>query len=499
MQIIVPILIAAAVMLVILLLFILIRAIRFGKKSNRITLNAEIVPVDLDAREMAEHLSHIIQCATVSSLEPDKIDHSTFDALHQALDVDFPRIKEKLDKTVLNGHNLIYRWEGTHPELDPILFMAHQDVVPADPVTLDQWTHPPFSGAIVDGTLWGRGSQDCKNVMVSTMEAIEALLAVDYQPERTVYMAFGQDEEVGGRTGQKVISQHFKDQGIHFAAVLDEGGAIMEGMMPGVKAPIALIGNAEKGYLTLELKATSDGGHSSMPPAVTTIGRLARGIARLENNPVPGTPQRVVPMFASMGKHTPFVFKLAFSNLWLFNNFLTKRFTANPRTAAMIRTTTAVTIINGGVKDNVLPSEASAMVNFRLAPGDTIQSVIEYVKFLVKPYDLEVSVAGEQPWEASAVSDPNSPAFDHLSECIQNQFGEVAIAPYTVMGATDARYYNELSENVFRFSAVMMEPEQLTSIHNINENITVDQFHHSVEFLAALIQRWAQASWIKMN
>jgi carboxypeptidase PM20D1 len=310
-------------------------------------------------------------------------------------------------------------------------------------------------------------------------------------------MAFGQDEEVGGETGQKVISQHFKEQGVHFAAVLDEGGAIMEGMMPGVKAPMALIGNAEKGYLTLEIKATGAGGHSSMPPKITTIGRLARGIAKLENNPIPGSPTRIVPMFASMGKHTPFIYQLAFGNLWLFNNFLTKRFTAAPRTAAMIRTTTAVTIINGGVKDNVLPSEASAMVNFRISPGDTIESIIEYVKYLVKPYDLEVSVAGEHPWEASTVSDPNSPAFDHLSECIQSQFGEVAIAPYTVMGATDARYYNELSENVFRFSALKMESEQLTSVHNINEYITIDQFKQSVEFLTALIQRWGQAVWVK--
>ena len=195
-------------------------------------------------------------------------------------------------------------------------------------------------------------------MMNSAMEAIEALLASGYQPERTVYMAFGQDEEVGGTTGQKVMSAHFKEQGIHFAAVLDEGGAIMQGMMPGVKAPMALIGNAEKGYITLELKATGDGGHSSMPPAISTIGMLARGVARVENNPVPGSPRRVVPMFESMGKHTPFMMKLAFGNLWLFYNYLNKRFAASPRTAAMIRTTTAVTIINGGVKDNVLPSEA---------------------------------------------------------------------------------------------------------------------------------------------
>ena len=496
MQFIYLLLIAIAAILVLIVVIALTRAASFGKKSNAAALNAEVQEVKLDAQKMAEHLSHAIQCETLSNLDPEKVDGSTFEKLHHVLDEDYPLIKEKLEKTVFNGYNLIYRWEGSNPELDPILFMAHQDVVPADPATLDQWAQPPFSGAIVDGKIWGRGSLDCKNQMNSTLEAVEALLSVDYQPERTIYMAFGQDEEVGGTRGQKAISQYFKEQGVHFAAVTDEGGAIMQGMLPGVAAPMALIGNTEKGYLTLEIKATGDGGHSSMPPQVTTIGRLARGIVALESNPVPGTPERIAPMFESMGKFTPFIFKLAFSNLWLFNGMLTKRLASNPRTAALIRTTTAVTIVNGGVKDNVLPSEASAMVNMRLAPGDSIASIIEYVKYLVQPYGLEVIIAGEQPWEAAAVSDPNSPAFDHLADCIQHQFGEVAIAPFTMTGATDARYYNDLSENVFRFSAVNMQDGQLESIHNINEHITVEQFAQSVEFLVALIQRWGQAQWV---
>ena len=492
-----PLLIAIGLILLVIVVIAVARAFTFGKKATAASLNRETKTIDLDAMKMAEHLSAVVQCKTVSSLDKETVDLGELDKLHQVLEKNFPLIHSKLEKTVLNGHNLIYKWEGSNTELDPILFMAHQDVVPVDPATAEDWKEPGFSGKIIEGRIWGRGSQDCKNVLVSSMEAVEALLDSDYQPERSIYLAFGQDEEVGGVTGQKVMSAYFKEKGVHFAAVLDEGGAIMEGMMPGVKAPMALIGNAEKGYLTLELKATGEGGHSSMPPESSTIGMLARAVARVENNPVPGSPQRVVPMFASMGKHTPFVFKLALSNLWLFHNFLTRKFTSSPRTAAMIRTSTAVTIINGGVKDNVLPSEATAMVNFRIAPGDTIESIIEYIQYLVKPYNVEVSIAGETPWNPSAVSDPNSPAFDHLADAIQAQFGDIAIAPYTVMGATDARYYNELSENVFRFAAVKMEEEQLGSIHNINEYITVDQFKQSVDFLVALMQRWGQAAWVK--
>lgn len=475
----------------------LVRATSFGSQKNASAVKVEPLEIAFDKDTLAAHLANAIQCATVSNLEREKIDLATFDQLHKTLQKDFPLIEDNLEKTVLAGHNLIYHWQGSNQDLDPVLFMAHQDVVPADPASLDQWTQPPFSGAIVDGKIWGRGTLDVKSQMVAVMEAVEGLLAAGYQPERSVFLAFGQDEEIGGTQGQKLITEHFKAQNIHFAAVMDEGGAILESQIPGVKVPIALIGNCEKGYLTLEIKATGSGGHSSMPPAVTTIGRLARGIAYLENNPIPGNPQRVLPMFETMGKHTPFMMRLAFANMWLFNGYLKKHFESSPRMAAMIRTTTAVTIIKGGVKDNVLPSEASAFVNFRLSPGDTIESVIEFVKYLVKPYDLAVNISGEHPWEASGVSDPNSPAFDHLAACIKDTFGDVAVAPYTVMGATDARYYNDLSENVFRFSPVKMEGDQLGSVHNINEYITVDQFHQTVTFMSAMLQRWAQARWVE--
>ena len=490
------ILASIAVLLLAIIIIALVRVFSFDSQKKASAVKAEPVQVSFNKDSLAAHLSNAIQCATVSDLEREKIDLAAFDQLHKTLQEDFPLIEANLEKTVLAGYNLIYRWQGTNQELDPILFMAHQDVVPADPASLDQWTQPPFSGAIVDGKIWGRGTLDVKGQMIAAMEAVEGLLTGGYQPERTVYLAFGQDEEIGGTQGQKLITEHFKAHHIHFAAVMDEGGAVLESQIPGVKVPVALVGNCEKGYLTLEIKASGSGGHSSMPPAVTTIGRLARGIAYLENNPIPGIPHRVRPMFETMGKHTPFLMRLAFANMWLFNGYLKKRFESAPRMAAMIRTTTAVTIINGGVKDNVLPSEASAFVNFRLSPGDTIESVIEFVKYLVKPFDLEVKISGEIPWEASGVSDPNSPAFDHLAACIHDTFGNVAVAPYTVMGATDARYYNELSENVFRFSPIKMESEQLGSVHNINEYITVDQFHQAVTFMCAMLQRWAQARWV---
>jgi carboxypeptidase PM20D1 len=491
--------ILAVIILLLLAVIIiaLVRAFSFGSQKNASAVKVTPVQVSFNKDALAAHLANTIQCATVSNLDRDKIDLDTFDQLHKTLQKNFPLIEANLEKTVLAGHNLIYRWQGANQDLDPILFMAHQDVVPADPASLDQWTQPPFSGAIVDGKIWGRGTLDVKGQMVAAMEAVEGLLAVGYQPERSVYLAFGQDEEIGGTQGQKLITEHFKAKNIHFAAVMDEGGAVLESQIPGVKVPVALVGNCEKGYLTLEIKASGSGGHSSMPPAVTTIGRLARGIAHLEQNPVPGNPHRVLPMFETMGKHTPFMMRLAFANMWLFNGYLKKRFESAPRMAAMIRTTTAVTIIKGGVKDNVLPSEASAFVNFRLSPGDTIESVIEFVKYLVKPFDLEVNIGGEHPWEASGVSDPNSPAFDHMAACIKDTFGDIAIAPYTVMGATDARYYNDLSENVFRFSPIKMEEKQLSSVHNINEYITVDQFHQAVTFMSAMLQRWAQARWVE--
>ena len=483
------------VLIVLIVVVALVRAFRFGNDEV-----GEVKPVSLpvmDSEKLAAHLSDTIQCETLSYLDAEKVDSTTFLALHEVLKKNYPLIYGKLECEVQDGFNLVYHWEGSNEGLDPILLMAHQDVVPADPVTLDQWKQAPFSGKIVDGAIWGRGTLDCKGQMVGVMEAIEYLLGTDYQPERSITLAFGQDEEVGGQAGQNLISRRFKEKGIHFAAVLDEGGAILSGQIPGVKVPVALVGNCEKGYVTLEIKAKGDGGHSSMPPRVTTIGRLAKGLAKLEANPVPYNVERIIPMFKALGKRAPFMYQLAFSNLWLFRGFLQKKLQDNPKMAAIIHSTTAITMINGGVKDNILPSEASALVNFRLSSGDSIQHLIEYVKYLVEPYDLSVSVAGEHPWEASPVSNVDSPAFDLLSTCIQETFGEVAVTPFVMLGATDARYYSDLSEHVYRFGPVRMHSDQLDSVHNINEHITVEQFTETVQFFVLLTKKWAKAQWVE--
>ena len=488
------ILLILSVLIVAVITVVLVRASRFGKAGGRLIEQSDLPSVD--SEKIAAHLSDTVQCETLSNLDADKVDPASFEALHAVLKKDYPLIYEKLTVTVQDGFNLIYHSEGSNTVLDPILFMAHQDIVPADPATLDQWTEPAFSGKVVDGKIWGRGTLDCKGQLVGVMEAIEYLLETGFQPERGIYLAFGQDEEVGGQTGQHLISAYFKEQGIHFAAVLDEGGAILSGQIPGVEVPVALVGTGEKGFVTLEIKAEGTGGHSSMPPKVTTIGRLARGLAKLEANPVPSNLDRVIPMFESLGSNLPFLYRIAFANLWLFRGMLLKKFEDAPKMAAMIRTTTAITIIKGGVKDNILPSEASGFVNFRLSSGDTIEHLLEYVKFMVKDYNLSVQLSGEQPWEASPVSSTDSPAFDLLRNCIQSSFGDVAVAPFVVMGATDARYYSDLSENVYRFAPVRMEASQLDSVHNINEYITVEQFTETVQFFIEITKKWAKAQWV---
>jgi len=284
---------------------------------------------------------------------------------------------------------------------------------------------------------------------------------------------------------------------MQFAAVIDEGGALMSNMLPGVKEPVALVGNCEKGYLTLAIKALGSGGHSSMPPRKTAIGQLSKGITRLVNNPVPSDIQRIVPLFQGVGEKLPFFYRMAFANTWFFRSYLLRKLEDNPKMAAIIRTTTAPTIIHGGVKDNILPSEVTAWVNFRLAPGDSIEHVVEYVKYLVRDLDLEVSIAGDHPGEASPVSPVTTPAFTRLRTCIQQAFGDVAIAPFTMMGATDARYYAELSENVYRFAPVRMQEGQMDSVHNINEHISVAQFTEMVQFFGLLVESWSKASWVE--
>ena len=283
-----------------------------------------------------------------------------------------------LKREVINGYSLLYTWQGSRPDLEPVMLMAHQDVVSAgaDPADTAEWTHPPFEGVIADGFIWGRGTLDIKNQLIGIMEAAEALLGQGYRPERTILFGLGHDEETGGVNGCKIMGQMLKERGVHLAGIVDEGGGITEGLAAGVRGAVGLIGVSEKGYLTVAFTVQGQPGHSSTPPPQTAIGILARALARLEAHPMPTHLRRVRPMYHGIGLAAPIYLQVAFANVWLFGLLLRRWLMRNPEMNASIRTTTALTIVQGGVEDNTVPAEARAIVNFRLLPGETIAEVL---------------------------------------------------------------------------------------------------------------------------
>jgi carboxypeptidase PM20D1 len=468
---------------------VLWRTVNFGKTNPPVEpFKAE--PVDGNA--VAEHLSSAIRCQTVSN-ENHLPAADALRQLHHELERMYPRIHTTLQRQLINEFSLLYHWQGSDPALIPILFMAHQDVVPIDPSSLSEWQHPPFSGEVADGFVWGRGALDIKNQLIAVMEAVETLLERGFQPRRSIYLAFGHDEEISGHQGAAQIAAWFKEQGIELEAVVDEGVAVVKGILPGVSSPVALVGNAEKGYLTLELSVEQAPGHSSTPPRQTAIGILAAALTRLEANPLPTHIQYAMPMFEAAGKELPFLYRLGFANQWLLGGVIRSALEDQPATNAAMRTTTAVTIINGGLKDNILPPRASASVNFRLIPGESISDVITHVQRVVDDSRVKVQPVHGSGWESSPVSPTDSPAFKAIDEITRQVFGDVIVAPFLMLGATDARYYSGICPQVYRFSPLLYEMEDMKRVHGINERISLENLERMVQFFTLLMQRWGQA------
>jgi len=304
--------------------------------------------IKIDKDSICEHLSKAIQFRTISYPDTSKIDGSEFLALHDYFEKTFPTLHSTLIKKVIGKYSLLYKWKGRNTDLKPILLMAHFDVVPAESNAENPWKHPPFAGNIADGYIWGRGTLDDKSSVLGILEAVETLVAEGFQPERTIYLAFGHDEEVGGFNGAAKIAKHFHSSGIEFEYVLDEGGLIIDGMLPGVSAPTALIGIAEKGYLSIVLTAESQGGHSSAPPKHTAVGVLSTAIHKLEKSPLPGEIKGATKiMFEYLGPEMSFFPKMLFANLWLSGGLLKSQLSKSSFTNAMLRTSTAATMFEG--------------------------------------------------------------------------------------------------------------------------------------------------------
>jgi carboxypeptidase PM20D1 len=367
--------------------------------------------------------------------------------------------------------------------------MAHQDVVPVEDPSV--WTHPPFSGRIADGYLWGRGTLDDKQNIVGQLAAVEHLLAAGFTPARTMYFAFGHDEEVGGH-GAEAVAEHLAAQGVRLEFVLDEGGVVTLGIMKGLDAPAAMVGISEKGYVSVKLTARAEGGHSSMPPPRSALGRLSEALVAVESHPLPARwDGPTATMLDTVGPELAFGLRLVMSNRWLLGPVVESTMAAKPSTNATLRTTTAVTMAQGSPQDNVLPQVASGVVNFRIVPGDTTESVLAHVRSVV-PDGIEVEVyEGSIASEPAPVSRHDGPAWDALSRSIRQTWPGTVVSPYLTVGATDARNLTGLSDRVWRFSPVAATSADLASIHGIDERISVDGVGDMVAFYVRFLTQAA--------
>lgn len=442
---------------------------------------------DIDEMAAAKRLSRAVQIKTISESQDAPVAADEFTKLHNFIDSAFPLVATSLKKEVIGGHSLLYTWQGSDPSLKPALLMGHMDVVPVEEGTEGNWEHPPYSGKIVDGAIWGRGTLDDKLSVFAVLEAAEYQLSQGFKPTRTFYLAFGHDEEIGGKNGAGKISEHLKSQGVQLDFTLDEGMVVVSGIMPGIQTPIAFIALAEKGYLTLKLTAKAEGGHSSIPPRATAVGKISRAIARLEENRLPASLQRPASdMFETLAPHMPFGLKAIMSNRWLLDPILVGQLAKGGATNAMVRTTTAATIISGGTKDNVLPSTAEATVNFRILPGDNIASVIAHVEAVVD--DPDVSVAKLQGNEPSRVSNNQSDSFAVIQKTIQETLPDVIVAPGLMLAGSDTKHYEAISDNNYRFIPMRFGPEDLPRVHGTNERLLVSNYREIIQFYIRLME-----------
>lgn len=451
---------------------------------------ADPVGIDLDDDAIARRFARALTFPTISNDDRTDIDVEAFLGLHAYLEQTYPELHATLLRETVNDLSLLYTWEGTEPDLDPVVLMGHLDVVPVIPGTEGDWAHDPYGGEIVDGEIWGRGALDDKSSVMAIVEAVEQLIGEGHRPRRTIYLAFGHDEEVGGPDGAGAIADLLEQRGAEpYAFVLDEGGAIADGLLPGMDGKVAIIGIAEKGFVNLELRVEGEGGHSSTPPEHTNIGILAAAISRLEDNPFPARLDGAAEsMFDYLGPEMPFTSRLVFANMWLTRPVVTRLLVSDPTSASMVRTTTAVTIIDGGVKSNVLPINATAVVNHRILPGETRETVAARVRAVIDDDRVQVREVTSNA-DPSPVSDPETAAFALLGRTLRQVAPEeILVAPYLVMGGTDAKYYSGRSPNVYRFLPVMVGQDGLRLAHGTNERLSVDSLGLAVRYMIQLIR-----------
>ncbi len=472
--------------LILVISILLIRTAQFTTKQFEVQPLAELT---IDKDQIAHRLAKVLRFKTISYQDSTQLDQEAFLSFHEYLQEAFPNVHASLEEETINDYSLLFTWKGRDENLKPILFMAHQDVVPVTQETEEDWAYPPFEGKISEGYIWGRGALDMKFSLMGILEAVEILVREGFQPKRTVFLALGHDEEIGGLNGANRIADLLRSRSVRLEYVLDEGLAIVRDVIPGISGPVALIGIAEKGYVSLELKVKSEGGHSSMPPRHTAVGILSKAIVRLEENPFPANMTYTAQFFERVGPKMPFLRKIIFANLWLFNPLVKNMLTKSPAMNAGIRTTTAATMFNGSSKENVLPIQATAVVNFRILPGENITGVVNYVTKTIDDPRVQI-----RPMSFSSEPSPASDIYSRGYEVLRNTIHQIAedkeviVAPHLVLGATDSRYFTGLSDNVYRFFPTEFYPEDLKRVHGTNERISIENYTRAVKFYYQLLR-----------
>ena len=462
-------------------------------------------PIQIDQALALSHLSDAIQLPTVSHRNRAKNNASAYRDFQKLLESTYPTVTENLNKYTgkdfgdPDNASLLYQWPGSTPKGSAVLLMAHYDVVPVEQTTLSDWEHPPFSGEIEEGYLWGRGALDDKCAVIAIMEACERLIQEGFRPECDVYLAFGHDEEAGGKFGNRQIAQWMRNAGIRLEVVIDEGGGIYCDV-PGLKQPAALIGIAEKGYLNITMTVQLEtAGHASIPPRETAIGIMASAITKLEKTDFPvRVDGGISRMLDYLGPEMSFFNRVAIGNQQWFQPFINRQFSSTPAGNAALRTTMVPTMLEAGFTENALPATAKANLHLRIQPGESVESSLKFVSSIIDDervkLHLDQDLQGktrQQPGyrQPSRISSDTSSAFTAMHRTIKQVFPEVAVAPFFVVASTDSAHYDDpaLSKDVYRFTPWKLDQKGVASIHGINEKVGTGEFVKMIQFYEQLI------------
>jgi carboxypeptidase PM20D1 len=501
--------------LVLLLLIIIVVVKTYTYPFQKTEINSETFSPDIQIEEKSiSRLTGGIRIPTISNEIYENTDFVPFGEFKRYLISVYPLVYEMMDTFTINDYGLVYRWKGKNPDLKPVLFLGHYDVVPvagfnsgdlgkvekkvfdlnADFVPIDkpqtEWEYSPFSGAVANGRIYGRGTLDMKGMVFSMLEAADTLLKEGFQPDQDIWFAFGHDEETGGEQGAVQIAKYLEEHGMRFDVVYDEGGIIADaGSIGAITRPIALIGVGEKGFLTLKIKVRSVGGHTSMPPKKSSLVLAAEIIKLLNDNQLPA---RIIPPVDSFlnqtGRDMNLISRLAISNQWLFKPMLLQTLSKSPAANALVRTTAAISMAKGSDAPNVLSSVAEVTVNFRLLQGDSVYGVIAHVKDLCKDYDVEIEVTSAR--EASGISPHNTKGFEKIRETVNKLYPEAIVSTYITVAGTDAYKYQRVSENIYRFMPVLINQHEQNTMHNENENISIDNYARMIWYFKELMKNY---------